>query len=140
MRNRCPSARFVTVAKLPDHRLAFSRKSQARGCGVADAVRDPESCVWGVVYEISDFDLTQLDKHEGYRPGRSVNSYWRRECTVLVDDLDGQALTVTTYFADPEPNPPPPNRCYKDLLVAGARQWGLPADYLAKLERIEAIL
>jgi len=45
MRDRCPSALFVAIAKLPDHRLAFTRKSIKRACGVADAV--PEETASG---------------------------------------------------------------------------------------------
>jgi hypothetical protein len=35
MRERCPSTRFAFIAKLPDHRLVFPRKSKCRCCGVA---------------------------------------------------------------------------------------------------------
>jgi hypothetical protein len=52
MKGRCPSVRFVGVAKLPDHRLVFTRKSVNRGCGVADVVRDAGGGVWGAVFEI----------------------------------------------------------------------------------------
>ena len=38
MKERCPSAKFVAVAKLTDHSLQFTRRSVNRGCGVADAV------------------------------------------------------------------------------------------------------
>lgn len=38
MKKRCPYARFRCVAKLPNHRLAFTRKSRTRGCGVSDVV------------------------------------------------------------------------------------------------------
>ena len=65
------------------------------------------------------------------------NSYWRRDCVVLLDDDDGRPLSASTYFAERQPNPPRPNQAYKDLIVAGARRWGLPAHYIAELERIE---
>ncbi len=42
MVERCPSTRFVGVATLPDRRLAFTRRSVNRGCGVAGAVKSPE--------------------------------------------------------------------------------------------------
>ena len=64
MRERCPSTRFVCVAKLPNHRLAFTRKSTRRNCGVADAVKAEGNEVWGVVYEIDDIDLPKLDSLE----------------------------------------------------------------------------
>lgn len=41
MQRRCPSARFTYKAILRGRRLAFSRKSVARGCGVVDVVRAP---------------------------------------------------------------------------------------------------
>ena len=49
MRGRCTSAKFVAVAKLPDHSLQFTRRSIKRGCGVADVVPEPGRDVWGVV-------------------------------------------------------------------------------------------
>lgn len=136
MRGRCPSARFVGRAVLPDYRLAFTRRSDARGCGVADAVLEKGRCVWGVVYEISDLDVGGLDTPEGYRPGREMNSYWRRGCVVLLDGDEQQPLTVSTYFAEREPDPPPPNQAYMDLLLSGARHWCLPDEYIKDLERI----
>ncbi|MEA3245624.1 MAG: gamma-glutamylcyclotransferase family protein [Gemmatimonadota bacterium] len=137
MNQRCPSACFVAVAKLPDHRIAFTRKSRSRGCGVADAVPTAGSEVWGVVFEIDGLDLGALDQNEGYRPGRDTNSYWRRECMVFAEGSADKPLTVQTYFATPEPNAPLPNQAYKDLIVGGARHWRLSESYIATLERIE---
>jgi len=137
MKTRCPSARFVGVAKLTDHRLAFSRRSVNRGCGVADAVRDAARSVWGAVFQISELDVGVLDKSEGYRSGRERNSYWRRACLVFLDGDEGRPVTAETYFADREPNPPPPNQAYKDIILSGARHWHLPDDYIAELEAIE---
>lgn len=131
---RCPSVRFVGIALLPDHKLAFTRKSIKRGCGVADAVPEHDQKMWGVVYEINDLDVGKLDASEGYRPGRLKNSYFRRECMVLLDGDDQQPLAVFTYFGDPQPNPPLPNIEYKNLILSGARHWHLPAEYARQLE------
>ena len=62
MQRRCPSARFIGVALLRDHKLAFTRRSIRRNCGVADAVPRPGQKLWGVVYEIADLDVGELDK------------------------------------------------------------------------------
>jgi hypothetical protein len=137
MKQRCPSARFVGIAKLPGYRLAFTRKSVKRGCGVADAVRKAGHNVWGAVFEISELDVGVLDKSEGYRPGRDRNSYWRRECRVLLDGNKERPITGETYFAEQEPSPPLPNQAYKDLILSGARHWHIPDDYIAELEAIE---
>src|SRR5271170_368989 len=99
MQERCPSARFADVAVLPDHKLAFTRKSAKRGCGVADVVFAPGRKVWGVLYKIADLDLENLDASEGYRPGRAKNSYRRRACRVLTEGDEQRPQTAFTYFA-----------------------------------------
>jgi gamma-glutamylcyclotransferase (GGCT)/AIG2-like uncharacterized protein YtfP len=136
MRERCPSTRFVGTAVLRDHRLAFTRKSTNRNCGVADGVPEHGRELWGVVYEICDHDVGKLDTAEGYRPGREKNSYWRRECLVFLDNDGERPLTVSTYFAEREPNPPLPNAEYKNLILSGARYWHLPEGYIRELEEI----
>lgn len=137
MQDRCPSARVIGVARLPDHRLAFRRTSVKRACGVADAVFETGQSVWGVVFEISELDVIALDKSEGHRPGRERNSYWRRERMVFLGGNDGRPVAVETYFGEPESDPPPPSQAYMALILSGARHWHLPDDYVAELEAIE---
>jgi len=137
MRERCPSSRFVGIAVLRDHRLAFTRESVSRGCGVADAVAEDGAQVWGVVYEIADLDVGKLDASEGFRPGRDKNSYYRRECLVFFDGGDRRPVTVSAYFGDPQPNPPLPNAVYKTLILTGGRHGHLPEEYIRELEQIE---
>jgi hypothetical protein len=137
MRDRCPSSRFVGIANLPDHKLAFTRRSVNRGCGVADVVAEEGARVWGVVYEIADDDIGKLDASEGFSEGRKKNSYVRHGCQVHLGGLEQRPLTVSTYFGNPQPNPPLPNATYKNLIIAGARHWRLPEDYIQRLEQIE---
>jgi gamma-glutamylcyclotransferase (GGCT)/AIG2-like uncharacterized protein YtfP len=139
MRQRCPSVQFVAVAKLPKHRLDFTRKSTTRDCGVADVVPDETTNVWGVVYDIAETDFGKLDSSEGFRPGRplNANAYNREQCHVSRDGSENQPLVVWIYVANRQDNPPLPNAAYKKLIVEGAKHWHLPADYIAQLERIE---
>jgi gamma-glutamylcyclotransferase (GGCT)/AIG2-like uncharacterized protein YtfP len=139
MRKRCPSAQFVSVALLPEHRLLFTRKSRDRNCGVSDVVAEAKESVWGAVFDIHETDIGLLDKAEGYRPGRKreENSYVREERHVLRDGDKHRPLLVSVYFGIPQENPPLPNSDYKRLLVGGAKLWKLPPDYILKLEAIE---
>ena len=139
MRQRCPSAQFVAIARLPDHSLQFTRYSINRGCGVADAVPQREKEVWGVVYDIAEIDFGRLDDAEGFRPGRPLasNSYVREQRHVYRDGDKHQPILVWIYLGNREPNPPLPNAAYKRLLVDGARQWHLPEAYQTELQRIE---
>jgi hypothetical protein len=98
MKHRCPSAEFYGIAVLLDHQLAFTRYSKGRDCGVADAIPQKGSCVWGVVYEISDQEISPLDKSEGFRSGRAENAYVRQTVRVLMNgsyDLFEDGLELT---------------------------------------------
>jgi gamma-glutamylcyclotransferase (GGCT)/AIG2-like uncharacterized protein YtfP len=139
MKERCPSAEFVCRAKLASHRLAFTRMSVHRRCGVADILRDEAKDVWGVVYELSENDLENLDKDEDFRPGRPYDQseYSRENCCVCRDGDVKRPLLVSLYRGHPQPNPPLPNCDYKNLIVAGAKHWELPADYIRELESVQ---
>ncbi|MBI5406703.1 MAG: gamma-glutamylcyclotransferase [Nitrospirae bacterium] len=139
MIERCPSARFVCKAKFNDHRLEFTRKSKNRGCGVADVIPTKGHDVWGVVYQIDERDIGQLDKSEGFRPGRQLeeNAYLRTEYHVFAEGDMEKPLLVTIYIANKQENPPLPNSEYKSLIVEGAKYWHLPENYIKQLEQIK---
>ena len=68
MQRRCPTVRFVCVARLPDYRFAIARHSRLRNCGTANICMESDCEVWGIVYDLSDRDLARLDGFEdGYR-------------------------------------------------------------------------
>lgn len=138
MRERCPSARFVGIATLRSYRLAFTRKSRKRQCGAADVLSDKSRVVWGAVFEIDDREIVRLDRSEGHVLGRRENAYNREQRQVFLDDKDDQQLAAMIYIAEREMNPPPPNMEYKSQILAAARDWGLPSEYIRELEAIEA--
>lgn len=79
---------------------------------------------WGVLHRLPSSDLRRLDRFEG--PG-----YVRRR--VVVHDGDGEPHEADAYLS---PRPVPgrrPSRRYRDLLLCGARQHGLPSPHLAWL-------
>jgi gamma-glutamylcyclotransferase len=139
MKERCPSAKFVCRAKLPSHRLAFTRMSIIRRCGVADILRDETNDVWGVVYELVESELENLDNDEAFRLGRpdDQNDYTRENCYVWHEGDANRPLLVAIYRGHPQPDPPLPNCDYKNLIVAGARHWQLPGYYIQELESIQ---
>ena len=113
--------------------------SVRRGCGVADILRDETNDVWGVVYELWESELENLDKDEEFRPGRpdDQNDYTRENCHVWHEGDAKRSLLVAIYRGHPQPNPPLPNCDYKNLIVAGARHWQLPGYYIQELEAIQ---
>jgi gamma-glutamylcyclotransferase len=133
IRERCPSHRFVCIAKLTDYRLAFTRHSKKRRCGVADVVPAPGQSVWGVVLEMSDSDLAALDGHEGVHA--KPPAYVRKNVQVLASG--GHLVDAITYEVFTKaPSEYAPNAEYLGLIIAGARKWGLPQDYQEALANI----
>jgi len=57
------------VASLPDFKLAFTRHSEQRNGGVADIVRAPGETVWGVLFEVDEVSLKNIDKKRGLDRG-----------------------------------------------------------------------
>ena len=139
MKQRCSLAKFVCRAKLPAHRLAFTLRSCKRGCGVADILRDEAKEVWGIVYELSQDELKNLDKDEDFSPRRpdNQNEYTRENHYVWREGDAKRLLLVSLYRGHPQANPPLPDFDYKSLIVEGARHWQLPADYIRELESIQ---
>jgi gamma-glutamylcyclotransferase len=129
MQRRCPSSRFVCVARLPDYQFGITRHSRLRDCGTANVFPAQGEEVWGIVYEVSDADLAVLDTFEdGYR----------REMISLLPDEDRQMqLQALVYIAEIEPNVPRPNAEYRRLLVEGAKHWQLPSLYQTLLEALQ---
>jgi gamma-glutamylcyclotransferase len=139
MEQRCPVARFLCVARLADHRLAFTRYSRERGCGVADIIPKAGECVWGVVYELSESDLSRLDCYEGYKPGSHAqgNAYNREKVAVFAGGRAGEVLSAYAYVVSAKRHDaPPPSQAYLRHLLCGARRWRLPESYIRCLEAV----
>ncbi|MAF49952.1 MAG: gamma-glutamylcyclotransferase family protein [Rhodospirillales bacterium] len=141
IRRRCPSARFVDIAYLADHRLAFTRRSGRRRSGVADVERCAGETVWGIVYRLlSVRDIEVLDAAEGFEPGRRRAQRYVRETRIVglgrARPTTARPVAVNIYIARRQKNPPPPTAAYIAQLARGAAHWGLPEDYRAMLAAI----
>jgi gamma-glutamylcyclotransferase len=117
-------------------RLVFDKPSLlAVPESFANIVPDPNAEVLGVVYEITDADLAHLDLTEGVLLG----NYQRVEVTVRslanAPDAPRAAFTLTSAERDPTMQP---SRRYMDLVIAGALEHGLPAEYVAALRAVPA--
>ena len=129
MKRRCPSSRFVYVARLLDYQFGITRHSRLRDCGTANVYPAAGREVWGIVYEVCDEDLMILDGFEdGYR---------REILSVYPFDTARPSLAALVYVAAVEENVPRPNAEYRQLMIDGAKHWQLPQPYLALLEAIQ---
>jgi hypothetical protein len=83
--------------------------------------------LYGVIFDIEDNEVCKLDRAEGVGNGYHVETF----------ELPPNAPTrlIRTYVADSEyiNEALIPYSWYRDLVLAGVRQHGFPADYLAGL-------
>lgn len=128
---RTPSARFLTNAVLPQHRLAF-HKAGSDDSAKCDAffTGDDRDQTHGVVYALSAADKTVLDAIEGVGCGYEIKE-------VTVHTTQG-ALTVFTYVAQAAylDATQQPFAWYHQFVLLGARQRGLPASVITALEQV----
>lgn len=133
IRSRVPSAEFVAVGTLREHALRF-HKAGSDGSGKCDAefTGNRKDRVMGVVWEIGAADKRVLDRIEGLGAGY-------REEEVEVVTADGRSLAARMYVATDTDPSRKPYRWYKAHVLAGARENGLPSEYVAGIEAVEAI-
>lgn len=129
MQEWCPNHRLIGKAELVDWKLAFTRLSQRWGAGVADIVEVKNSVVWGGLYEISESDLNALDKKEG-----NGKNYQRIECDAVADRQSYHAFSYVVI--DKASNAIPTSIAYRDTILQGARELGLPDDYISKIANL----
>jgi hypothetical protein len=94
LRYRVPGCRFEFVARLPNYKLCFHKRSKD-GSAKCNAFRtaEPTDAVIGVVYEIPTNEKPALDRAEGLGAGY-------HEEIVPVLSPEGEKVTVHAYIAD----------------------------------------
>ncbi|KAK3850637.1 hypothetical protein Pcinc_042670 [Petrolisthes cinctipes] len=115
-----------------DYRLDFNYFSQRWKGAAATIVEAPGHHVYGIVWEINDDDLDNLDRQEGVSQGIY------RVLKVEVETDSRETLTARSYqIANPQHDDRRPSAVYLDVIINGARENGLPEDYIKFLESIE---
>jgi hypothetical protein len=129
---RCPSAHALGVAESRGHELRWHKRSRKDGSGKCDIVAstDPNASTFGVLYEIADSEKSALDREEGLNHG-----YDAIEVSVL---FGGALRNARSYQATATDAALRPHAWYRALVVAGAKEHGLPPDYIARLEAVPA--
>jgi gamma-glutamylcyclotransferase len=125
MQQRAVEMREPHVCRLADYRFAFNKR-KGNGPIYANIVKQPGAVVWGVVYRCSATAMRKLDAYEGVATG----DYHRQSVDVV--DQSGATIHAVAYVANEncvclEGRP---DDEYLGRIVEGAKQHGLPADYI----------
>lgn len=128
LRARTPSARLTGTAYLPDWSLRFHKRSiDASGkCSISKG----SSGVYVAVYRMSTTDKRELDTIEGVGEGyvdARINVPEFGECATYIaaDSRVDDALQ--------------PYDWYRELVLLGCEELGLPPDYARRIERVAAM-
>ncbi|ERT06466.1 AIG2-like family protein [Lyngbya aestuarii BL J] len=123
-------------AILQGYRLGFYRRSQRRNCGVLDIVKDPNSAVEGVLYQLPQRMSDLLDEREEVRfdthQGIHIGGYQPERIEVFY--LNQLYTNVRTYTViNKLPEELAPNDWYFNVVLRGAVTCGLTQEYCWKL-------
>ena len=105
------------------------------GESFANLIPDPEAEAFGVLYEIDAAELAHIDVTEGVL----IGNYDRVEIAAEpLSDRQATSLTAHTLISERRNPALRPSERYMALLIAGAREHGLPEHYIAALESVPA--
>lgn len=132
--SRCSKPELYSVARLPDHALAFFGYSKRWDGGAATFISSPGEDLWGVVYRLSFWDTERLDSWLDVRLD-GTGDYFLLPTEVI--GVDGTTFPVLLYrkFYHGGPQQPPSEE-YLEAILAGAISRGLPDAYLERLRQI----
>ena len=135
LQERTPSARKVTNAFINGYRFSCNKVSNT-GSSKGNIVftNNSSDVVWGVVFEIDDKEKPALDDAEGL--GKGYN-----QTLLTMTGEDSSQHSVQVYVADPrhQNNNLLPFDWYREFIISGAEQNGLPTGYVDSLKRMNAV-
>ncbi len=123
-------------ARLVGWRLVVDKPSLiGDGNTFANVIRDPRAAVCGVSFEVSEEDMGHIDLTEGVLLG----NYERVEVSVEPLANGHQPHLAFTLTSTKQHHEARPSERYMRLLVEGALEHGLPAEYIAFLRTIPTV-
>ncbi len=131
LRDRVNSASNPTPYALNGNQLRFhKRSSDGSGKGNVIDTGDPLDVVHGVIFDIEESQIADLELHEGV--GHGYGCSIRRLC------LHGTTHEVLMYVAEVgfTDDALVPYKWYLDLVIAGAEEHDLPRAYIAALRAV----
>ncbi len=130
---RIPAASKHCIANLDGHRLSWRKKgSDHSGKCDIEFTGNSEDSVYGVVYRMTHGEKLELDVYESAGIG-----YQRRE--IEVDAWHGEVIDVFTYYAIEIEHGRQPYHWYKEHVLRGAMEHGLPASYVEHIRATPSI-
>ncbi len=123
----CPRAEPAMRAALANFRIEFRRFSTNLGGGISTIQPAPGEIVHGVLFAIPRAEIEALDILENVPDG-----LYTRDTFLMLDAAGAWRRAELYRIVTPE-GPFAPAEQYIDWMLEGAREHGLPDDYLARI-------
>jgi hypothetical protein len=128
---RCPSAETIAVGLVRGRRLAWCKRS-GDGSGKCDlAVGRDGDVAYGIIFKIEESERAALDKAEGLGRGYDLAEV----------EIAGEfgPVRCLTYLATNTDDQLRPYDWYRNLVMAGALEHGLPGLYVKQIAAVPVI-
>jgi gamma-glutamylcyclotransferase (GGCT)/AIG2-like uncharacterized protein YtfP len=123
MSHRCPKARPLGRARLARRRFIIME------AGFASVAPDPRANVHGVLWDLALADVPALDRFEEIARG-----LYRKISQPVLREAGGAVSALVYVGSSIKPGEPHPG--YLESIIDAAREWSLPAPYVAFLETL----
>ncbi|MEM8856798.1 MAG: gamma-glutamylcyclotransferase family protein [Chloroflexota bacterium] len=130
VRDYCPSAKYVMRATLPNFEIQFRRFSTDLNGGISTIIEAPGQRVEGVIYDIPEKEILELDILEDLPLG-----LYRRDSFLVLGE-DQQWHTADLYRVVKPEGPFAPSAKYIEMMITGATEHQLSPAYIDKLKNL----
>jgi gamma-glutamylcyclotransferase (GGCT)/AIG2-like uncharacterized protein YtfP len=133
MRKKCSNPLVLGIARLPGHKIGFYGYSVTWDGAVETVIPDTQSEVWGLLYQLKTFDWERLDSCEDAKAD-GTGEYFHYPVQVL--DKQQTIKEASIYKKARLGQAEQPSAEYVSIMIQGAKEQGLPEDYIAALQKI----
>lgn len=133
VKRELPDAEFITIGTCEDYRLRYMdyQDDEGKEYGAGTFMeKAPGELLYGALWKISEADLYKVDNYLNLHGGA-----YQREYRAVMGQ-NGKPYAVTAHSVKNPVKTGKPGQEEAAHLLAGAREYGLPADYIVKLEAI----
>ena len=138
LKSRCSSAEKINPSEgsqhmIRKHRFSFHKKGADDSAkGDAEITDDTNDMVYGVLFSINDEQMGVLNKFEGLHYG------YEKKVVNVIDEKSSNEIPAFIYYATDIDPTLKPYDWYKHQTVKGARDNGLPEEYVKEIESFES--
>ena len=128
--------RRALAVRAPGWRVVFDKPPLVPiGESFANIVPDPDAAALGVAFEVDEQEVAHIELTEGVLVGNYQRVIVRVEPLVPQPDAPDTAVSLSSDRHDATLRP---SKRYMGLLIAGAQEHGLPAEYIDLLRAVSA--